>query len=343
MTLLSDFDYELPHELIAQTPADERDGSRLLHLSADGTIGHRGFRDLPDLLDPGDLLVLNDTRVFPARLEGIRTGGGRSEILLLERLDSHRWRVLARPARKIREGDRLSFGGGSVEAEVLTVEEEGKRILRFRFEGDWDALVDELGRTPLPPYIDVASDEPETRRRYQTVYARSKGSIAAPTAGLHFTELMLEALRERGVEVAFITLHVGHATFEPIRVEEIEDHRMGIERYLIPEETKEKIRTAERRVVAVGTTTVRALESAALAGFRPGWRETDLFITRDFEFRVISGLLTNFHLPKSSLLLLVSAFGGRERVLASYREAIRERYRFYSFGDAMLLDPPRVP
>ncbi len=343
MTRLSDFHYELPHELIAQTPAGERDRSRLLHLSADGTIGHRVFRDLPELLEPSDLLVLNDTRVFPARLEGIRAGGGRREILLLERLDPERWRVLARPARKLREGDRLSFGGGSIEAEVLAVEQEGKRIVRFRFEGDWDELLEEAGKTPLPPYIERSHDEAETRGRYQTVYARSKGSIAAPTAGLHFTEAMFEALRQRGVEVAFITLHVGHATFEPIRVEEIDTHRMGIERYFIPEETRDKIRTAERRVVAVGTTTVRALESAALEGFPPGWRETSLFITPGFEFRSVSRLLTNFHLPKSSLLLLVSAFGGRERVLAAYREAVRERYRFYSFGDAMLLDPPRVP
>lgn len=349
MNRLSDFDYELPKELIAQTPAGERDRSRLLHLSATpfgGTIGHLVFHDFPGLLEPGDLLILNDTRVFPARLEGLRAGGGRSEILLLERLDSERWRVLARPARKLREGDRLSFGGGGIEAEVVAVEEEGKRIVRFRFEGDWDKLLEEAGKTPLPPYIACGAstdDEAEIRRRYQTVYARSKGSIAAPTAGLHFTEAMFEALRQRGVEVAFITLHVGHATFEPIRVEEIEAHRMGFERYFIPEETKERIRTAERRVTAVGTTTVRALESAALAGFPSGWQETNLFIRPGFEFRVVSRLLTNFHLPKSSLLLLVSAFGGRERVLAAYREAVRERYRFYSFGDAMLLDPPRVP
>jgi S-adenosylmethionine:tRNA ribosyltransferase-isomerase len=345
LTRLSDFDYELPQELIAQTPAAERDRSRLLHLSPDGTIGHHTFRDLPRLLQPGDLLVLNDTRVFPARLEGVRAGGGRSELLLLERLDSGRFRVLAKPARKLRKGVRLSFGDGKLEAEVLEVEEDGKRIVGFRFEGEWDALLEELGTTPLPPYIAGRAspeDEPTTRLRYQTIYARPKGSIAAPTAGLHFTEAMFEALRERGVEVAFVTLHVGHATFQPIREEEIEAHRMGVERYLVPEETKEKIRGAGRRVVAVGTTTVRALESAALAGFLPGWQETDLFITPGFEFRVVSGLLTNFHLPKSSLLILVSAFGGRERVLEAYREAVKERYRFYSFGDAMLLHPAVV-
>jgi len=342
VTRLSDFDYELPRELIAQTPATERDRSRLLHLSPDGTIGHHTFRDLPGLLKPGDLLVLNDTRVFPARLEGVRAGGGRSELLLLERLDFDRWRVLGKPGRKLRKGERLSFRGGTLEAEVLEVEEDGKRIVRFFFEGDWDTLVEDLGTTPLPPYIESSEDERKTRARYQTIYARPSGSIAAPTAGLHFTEATFEALRERGVDVAFVTLHVGHATFQPIREEEIEAHRMGIERYVIPEETKEKIRAAGR-IVAVGTTTVRALESAALGGFPPGWQETDSFITPGFQFRVVSGLLTNFHLPRSSLLILVSAFGGRERVLGAYREAVRERYRFYSFGDAMLLYPIRVP
>jgi len=346
LTALSDFDYELPPELIAQTPAFERDLSRLLHLRSDGTVRHRGFRDLPELLEPGDLLVLNDTRVFPARLEGVRAGGGRSELLLLERLDSESWRVLARPARKLRKGARLLFGGGKLEAEVLEVEEAGKRIVGFRFEGDWEALLEELGTTPLPPYIESSGDETATRRRYQTIYARPSGSIAAPTAGLHFTEAMFEALRTRGVRAAFVTLHVGHATFQPIREEEIEEHRMGVERYLVPEETREKAaatRAAGGRVIAVGTTTVRALESATLAGFRPGWQETDLFISPGFAFRVVSGLLTNFHLPKSSLLILVSAFGGREPVLEAYREAVRERYRFYSFGDAMLLYPAPVP
>jgi S-adenosylmethionine:tRNA ribosyltransferase-isomerase len=285
---------------------------------------------------------LNDTRVFPARLAGVRAGGGRSELLLLERLGSDQWRVLAKPARKLGKGARLSFDGGVLEAEVLEVEEEGKRIVELRFEGDWDALLEKLGTTPLPPYIEGTEDEPTRRLRYQTVYARPSGSIAAPTAGLHFTERMFEALRDRGVEIAFVTLHVGHATFQPIREEEIETHRMGVERYIVSDEAREEIRTG-RRVIAVGTTTVRALESAALAGFRPGWQETNLFISPGFEFRVVSGLLTNFHLPKSSLLILVSAFGGRERVLEAYREAVKERYRFYSFGDAMLLYPAGVP
>jgi S-adenosylmethionine:tRNA ribosyltransferase-isomerase len=341
LTSLSDFDYELPPERIAHTPAVERDLSRLLHVRSDGGLRHHVFRDLPDLLEPGDLLVLNDTRVFPARLEGSRAGEGRVELLLLERLESNRFRVLAKPARKVREGDRLIFGGGRLEAEVLAAEEEGKRVVELRFEGDWDTILEELGSTPLPPYIQPTGDERTTRERYQTVYARPKGSIAAPTAGLHFTEAMFEALGERGIEIAFITLHVGHATFQPIREEEIEAHRMGVERYFVPREIVEKIRTG-RRVIAVGTTTVRALESAALAGFPAGWRETDLFITPGFEFRVVSLLLTNFHLPKSSLLILVSAFGGREQVLGAYREAVREGYRFYSFGDAMLLERGRV-
>jgi S-adenosylmethionine:tRNA ribosyltransferase-isomerase len=342
LTQLADFDYELPPDLIAQTPAVERDLSRLLHLPPDGTRSHHIFRDLPGLLDPGDLVVLNDTRVFPARLEGTRAGGGRCELLLLERLDSHRWRALAKPARRARAGDLLSFGRGRLEAEVLAVEEEGKRVVAFRFEGDWDARLEEMGTTPLPPYIERSKDENATRRRYQTVYARPSGSIAAPTAGLHFTEAMFQSLRDREIDVAFLTLHVGHATFQPIREEELETHRMGVERYVVPEETREKIREA-RRVVAVGTTTVRALESAALEGFPSGFQETDLFITPGFEFRVVQGLLTNFHLPKSSLLILVAAFAGRERVLEAYQEAVRERYRFYSFGDAMLVFPARVP
>jgi S-adenosylmethionine:tRNA ribosyltransferase-isomerase len=342
LTRLSDFDYELPRELIAQTPAAERDLSRLLHLRSDGALGHHVFRDLPELLEPEDLLVLNDTRVFPARLEGVRAGGGRCELLLLERLGSRRWRVLAKPARKFRAGDHLSFGKGRLQAEVLSVDDEGKRTVEFRFEGDWDALLEELGITPLPPYIESTEDEIVARQRYQTVYARPRGSIAAPTAGLHFTEAMFEALGKRGLEIAFLTLHVGYATFQPIREEEIEAHRMGVERYLVPKQTREKIR-AGRRIVAVGTTTVRALESAALAGFPSGWQETDLFITPGFEFRAVSLLLTNFHLPRSSLLILVSAFGGRERVLEAYREAVRKRYRFYSFGDAMLVERARVP
>lgn len=343
MTSLSEFDYELPPELIAQEPVLERDRSRLLHLSPDGDIRHRVFHELPSLLEPGDLLVLNDTRVVPARLVGRRAGrGGTTELLLLEDLGGGRWRVLAKPARKTRTGDRIAFGDGRLEAEVLDIEHEGRRVVRFDYDGSWESLLDEIGTTPLPPYIESRQREEDRRARYQTVYARPRGSIAAPTAGLHFTETVLETLEERGVGVAFLTLHVGYATFAPIRGETIEEHVMGTERYLVPEETRRRIRATReggRRVVAVGTTTVRALESAAREGPWTEFRETSLFITPGFEFRWVSGLLTNFHLPRSTLLLLVSALGGKENVLGAYREAVRERYRFYSFGDAMLLYP----
>jgi S-adenosylmethionine:tRNA ribosyltransferase-isomerase len=342
LTGLSEFDYPLPEELIAQEPEAARDRSRLLHLLPDGAIRHGSFRDLPGILEPGDLLVLNDTRVFPARLIGTRETGGIAELLLLERLDAERWRVLARPARKLRSGARLTFGGGKLEAEIEEGGSSETRVVRFDFERDWDSLLEELGTTPLPPYLRGSRDERVERLRYQTIYARPIGSVAAPTAGLHFTDAVFRALEARRIVTAFVTLHVGYATFEPMRAETIEEHRMGVEKYLVPEETRDRIlatRRSGRRVVAVGTTTVRALESAALAGFPSGWQETDLFITPGFEFRLVSGLLTNFHLPRSSLLVLVSAMGGREPVLRAYREAVERRYRFYSFGDAMLLHP----
>jgi S-adenosylmethionine:tRNA ribosyltransferase-isomerase len=342
LTGLSEFDYPLPEELIAQEPEGARDRSRLLHLLPDGTLRHLSFRDLPVILEPGDLIVLNDTRVFPARLMGAREGGGIAELLLLERLDGARWRALARPARKLRSGARLSFGGGKLEAVVEGSGSSGTRVVRFDFEGEWDSLLEELGTTPLPPYIRGSRDERVERLRYQTIYARPTGSVAAPTAGLHFTDAVFRALEARGIGTAFVTLHVGYATFEPMRAETIEEHRMGIEKYLVPEETRERILATQRSgrlVVAVGTTTVRALESSARARFPSGWQETDLFITPGFEFRCVSGLLTNFHLPKSTLLVLASALGGREQVLHAYREAVERRYRFYSFGDAMLLYP----
>lgn len=339
---LSEFDYELPPELIAQEPLTERDASRLLHLLPDGSLAHRAFKDLPRLVVPGDLLVVNETRVFPARLRARRPGGGMAELLLLEQLDDHRFRVLAKPARRLRLGTVLSMGSGSLECEVVAEEPDGRRVVRF--DRPWTPAFDELGTTPLPPYIRSEADEATTRRRYQTVYASERGSIAAPTAGLHFTKTVFSELEARDVGVATLTLHVGYATFEPIRVDDVREHRMGTERFRIPPETVDRIErthTLGHHVVAVGTTTVRALESAFRQEFPSGWSETDLFITPGFEFHVVDGLLTNFHLPKSSLLLLVAALGGVDLVRRAYDAAVCERYRFYSYGDAMLVHPAR--
>ena len=334
---LSAFDYELPGELIAQEPLSVRDQSRLLCIGKGGglarAIHHRRFDALPDLLEPGDLLVLNDTKVFPARLLGNRASGGAVELLLLENLDDDTWRVLGKPTKKLRVGAELTFGEGKLKGEVV---DQKTLSVRFDYDGDWDEVVDTLGRTPLPPYIRPTDDELETRERYQTVYAATRGSIAAPTAGLHFTDALFDALKRCGVGVATITLHVGYATFEPVRTEEVSEHRMGIERFEVPRETLERIRSS-RTVVAVGTTTVRALESAARIDFAPGWHASDLFIIPGFDFRVVGGLVTNFHLPKSTLLMLVSALGGVENVRAAYREAVEQKYRFYSYGDAMLI------
>ena len=334
---LSAFDYELPGELIAQEPLSVRDQSRLLCIGKGGGLAgathHRCFDALPDLLEPGDLLVLNDTKVFPARLLGNRATGGAVELLLLENLDDDTWRVLGKPTKKLRVGAELTFGEGKLKGEVV---DQKTLSVRFDYDGDWDEVVDTLGRTPLPPYIRPTDDELETRERYQTVYAATRGSIAAPTAGLHFTDAVFDALKRRGVGVATITLHVGYATFEPVRTEEVSEHRMGIERFEVPRETLERIRSS-RTVVAVGTTTVRALESAARLDFAPGWHASDLFIIPGFDFRVVGGLVTNFHLPKSTLLMLVSALGGVENVRAAYREAVEQKYRFYGYGDAMLI------
>lgn len=333
---LTDFDFELPPELIAQAPLERRDRSRLLHLDDRGDIAHESFRRLPDLLEPRDLLVINDTRVYPARLTGRRTTGGAVELLLVRDLGEHRWEVLARPGRKLRLGAKLAFGDGDLEAEI--VGRDPTLVVQFAFDGAWDDLLDRLGHTPLPPYIQSDADETLLRGRYQTVYASDRGSIAAPTAGLHFTQQTFTRLKARGVVVARLTHHVGYATFAPMRSDVVEEHRMGSERYRISPETADRIRNAGR-VVAVGTTTVRALESAVRHDFSPGWHETDLFITPGFEFRVVSGMVTNFHLPKSTLILLVSALGGNELVRRAYAEAVAKGYRFYSFGDAMLLLP----
>lgn len=338
---VSDFDYHLPEAAIAQRPVEPRDASRLLVLDRrDGRLLHRVFRDLPEFLLPGDLLVVNDSRVMPARLFGVkeRTGGS-VELLLLERRSLDTWEVLAKPARRLRPGTRISFGEGLLRGEVIEERPSGGRVITFRWEGVFEDILRRLGQMPLPPYIKERLDDPE---RYQTVYARQEGSKAAPTAGLHFTEELLETLRRRGIEIVPVTLHVGLGTFRPVTAEVIEEHEMHAEFYRIPEETAASIARAKERgarCVAVGTTVVRALESAAGEEGRvraqEGW--TDIFIYPGYRFRVVDAMVTNFHLPRSTLLMLVSAFAGRERVLAAYREALTQGYRFFSFGDAMLI------
>jgi S-adenosylmethionine:tRNA ribosyltransferase-isomerase len=342
--LTADFDFELPPEAIAQHAAP-RGESRLLVLDREGPERHRRTRDLPALLRPGDLLVLNDTRVIPARLFGRRQThpgeeGGRIELLLVERMGAQEWDALARPGRKARPGTVLTFETG-LTAEVVDKREDGRH--RIRFSEPVEGHLDRLGHIPLPPYIQ-RGDSAEDRERYQTVYARRPGAIAAPTAGLHFSAGILEEVRRAGIGIAEVTLHVGIGTFKPVSAERVEEHRMDSERYEIGEEAAAAIRDARRgggRVVAVGTTVVRTLESAARAGngeVRPGSGATELFITPGYELQVVDVLLTNFHLPRSTLLMLVSAFAGRERVLAAYAEAVREGYRFYSYGDAMLAE-----
>jgi len=344
--LVRDFDFELPGDRIAQH-ARPRGTSRLLVLDAPPARRHRSIADLPGLLRPGDLLVVNDTRVIPARLFARRVaGGGRVELLLVERIDTRTWECLARPGRKARAGTRLELAPG-LSAEVVAETGDGRR--RVEFSEPVEPHLDRLGHVPLPPYID-RPDEAGDRERYQTVWAREPGAIAAPTAGLHFTPELLRALEERGVERRAVTLHVGIGTFKPVTAELVHEHRMDAERWWVPGETAGAIvraRAEGRRVVAVGTTVVRTLESAALqcgGEVRAGSGSTDLFVVPGFRFRVVDVLLTNFHLPRSTLLMLVSAFAGRERVLAAYHEAIAAGYRFYSYGDAMLVErrPPGV-
>jgi S-adenosylmethionine:tRNA ribosyltransferase-isomerase len=370
--LVSDFHFHLPEELIAQEPLAARDASRLLHLQRpSGQYADRQFRDFPDLLRPGDLVVFNNTRVFPARLYGRREGAraqpvsprnpeardhlhGRIEVLLTRQLsaDPNDWECLVRPGRKIGVGERLFFGDrDELQAEVLTRAEFGERRIRFQpvFQSDNDffAALDRIGHVPLPPYI-ARPDSSRDRERYQTVYAHERGSVAAPTAGLHFTPEILDRLRQRGIETAEITLHVGLGTFQPVRVERVEDHKLHSEPYSISHEAAAAINqalSASRRVVAVGTTTVRTLEHAIRKGagtILAGQAAADLFIYPgleiDFEFKVVKAMLTNFHLPQSSLLMLVSAFGGKENVLGAYNHAVSERYRFYSYGDCMFVE-----
>jgi S-adenosylmethionine:tRNA ribosyltransferase-isomerase len=350
--LVSDFDFELPKELIAQEPPPTRGTSRLLVLErATGRVTHQGIGDLPAWLTAGDLLVLNDTKVFPARLLGHRVpSGGAVECLLLERLDDQRWDALMHPGQKLKPGARFDCGPASspIHGEVVERGSFGRRTVRLWTDGEddrdsIDAAIDAIGHMPLPPYIHRA-DTPTDLRRYQTVYARVRGSVAAPTAGLHFTPELLDALSRHGVQRADVTLHVGYGTFKPVRTEIVEDHVVDPERFAISDDTAARIADTKRlgrRVVAVGTTTVRALETAGASGtsgaIRSGPGTTALFVHPGHAFHVVDALLTNFHLPRSSLLMLVCAFAGRERVLAAYREAVAARYRFYSYGDAMLI------
>ncbi len=363
--LVSEFNYHLPAELIAQEPLPDRAASRLLQLNRrQGTFRDRWFRDFPDLLRPDDLVVFNNTRVFPARLYGRRSGAkaqpvssqnpaaryflkGMVEVLLTRQISSepNEWECLVRPGRKIGVGERLFFGDDDrLQAEVVARGTFGERRIRFRPVADFFNLVEQLGHIPLPPYID-RPDCPGDRDRYQTVYARERGSVAAPTAGLHFTPEILARIRDRGIETAEITLHVGLGTFQPIRVDRVENHRLHREAYEVSAEASTKINravTAGRRVVAIGTTTVRTLEY--LAGqsgdgtLQPGRGEADIFIYPGYEFRVVGALLTNFHLPQSTLLMLVSALGGKQPVMEAYRHAVEQKYRFYSYGDCMFLE-----
>ncbi len=359
--LVAEFDYHLPEELIAQEPCADRAGSRLLHASKNG-LEDRAFRDLPGLLRPGDLVVFNNTRVFPARLFGRRSGArampvsqqnpaarefltGRIEVLLARQMseDPNEWECLVRPGRKIGIGEKLFFGeGGELAAEVVDRGGFGERRIRFDPIPDFFGAVERLGHVPLPPYIS-REDRAADRERYQTVYARERGSVAAPTAGLHFTPEILERMKQHGVETAEVTLHVGLGTFQPVRVENVEEHKLHQEPYSISEDAAAKINRAleeRRRVVAIGTTTVRTLEySAREAGrVQPGSGEADIFIYPGFKFRVVGATLTNFHLPQSTLLMLVCALGGKEQMLAAYRHAVEQKYRFYSYGDCMFVE-----
>ena len=341
---ISDFDYALSQEAIAQEPPPDRDASRLLVLErATGAIRHRVFRDLPDLLVPGDLLVVNRSRVFPARLLGRRRGGGAAEVFLVRPREAGTWEALVRPGRRLRPGEGVTVEGGlEILIESGPLAGDGRRLVRLLCaSGEAEGLIERLGHTPLPPYI-RRPDRPSDRERYQTVYARERGSVAAPTAGLHFTPELLGRLEARGIERAEIVLHVGPGTFRPVTAEAVEEHRIEPERFVIPAEAAGSLAAARRRggrIVCVGTTTVRALESAAGedGSVSPREGETALVIVPGFRFRVTEALVTNFHLPRSSLLLLVAAFAGRERVLAAYAEALRSGYRFYSYGDAMLI------
>ena len=340
---LHDFYYDLPEELIAQDPLSDRSSSRLMVLDKEtGEIEHKIFRDIVDYLKPGDCLVVNDTKVIPARLIGTKADTGATiEVLLLKRLEDRQdtWEVLVKPGKKAKVCAKINFGEGKLIGEIIDIVEEGNRLIQFTYDGIFEEILDELGQMPLPPYI---THKLEDKNRYQTVYAKNPGSAAAPTAGLHFTTELMDRIKAKGVKIAYVTLHVGLGTFRPVKVDDVTKHKMHSEHYEVPEETAKLINETKKnggRVIAVGTTSCRTLESvAAMYGeIKPCEGFTDIFIYPGFEFKVLDGLITNFHLPESTLIMLVSAFAGYDFIMNAYKEAVKEKYRFFSFGDAMFI------
>ena len=339
---LEEFDYNLPEELIAQVPIEKRDESRLMVLDKEKqTIEHKKFKDIIDFLEPGDCLVRNNTKVIPARLYGKKDTGANVEFVLLKQIEGDIWESIVRPGNKLKPGSKVIFGGGLLEAEILDILDDGTRKVKFKYDGIFNEILDQIGLMPLPPYIHESLKE---RDRYQTVYAKYDGSAAAPTAGLHFTPELLKQIEEKGVKIANVTLHVGIGTFRPVKEENIEDHKMHTEHFYIKNEDVEKINStkkAGKRVIAVGTTSCRVLETIAdekTGLVREIEGDTGIYIYPGYKFKCIDGLITNFHLPKSTLLMLVSALGGREYILRAYEEAVKEKYRFFSFGDAMFIN-----
>ena len=337
----SDFYYDLPKELIAQDPLEDRSSSRLLHLSMkDGSMEHRHFTDILDYLNEGDCLVINDTRVIPARLYGHKEEtGALIEILLLKRCENDIWECLVKPGKKARPGAKITFGDGILKGEIIDIVDEGNRLIQFHYDGIFEEILDQLGEMPLPPYI---THKLKDKNRYQTVYAKNDGSAAAPTAGLHFTKELLEQVKAKGVKIAHVTLHVGLGTFRPVKVDDVEQHHMHSEFYMVEEEQAKLINDTKKaggRVISVGTTSCRTLESATgedgILRAGSGW--TEIFIYPGYRFKMIDGLITNFHLPESTLMMLVSALAGKENIMAAYEEAVRQKYRFFSFGDAMII------
>lgn len=337
---VEDFNYELPKELIAQTPYDKRDEARLMVLDKkEQTIEHKIFRDVLDYLNPGDCLVINDTKVIPARLYGKKDTGANVEFLLLKRLQGDEWEAMVRPGNKLKVGSRVEFGDGLLKAEILEVMPGGNRRVKFEYQGIFNEILDQIGLMPLPPYI---TETLKDKDKYQTVYAKYEGSAAAPTAGLHFTDELLQKVREKGVEIAKVTLHVGIGTFRPVKVENVEEHEMHSEHFYIKAEEAEKINKAKKngnKIIAVGTTSCRVLESAANENgmVKEMEADTNIFIYPGYKFKCIDNLITNFHLPESTLIMLVSSLAGRDFIMKAYEEAVKEKYKFFSFGDAMII------